>query len=41
MVLIGQQWAESGLTGWIREDTNEDGTINVLDIIVIGQHWTE
>jgi len=40
MVLIGQHWDESGLTGWIREDTNEDGTINVLDMIVVGQHWT-
>ncbi len=40
MVLVGQRWGETGLTGWIREDTNEDGTTNVLDIIVIGQHWT-
>ena len=28
------------LTGWIAEDANEDGTINVLDMIVIGQNWT-
>jgi hypothetical protein len=40
MVLVGQRWGESGLTGWILEDTNEDGTVNVLDMIVIGQHWT-
>jgi hypothetical protein len=40
MVLVGQQWNETGLTGWIREDTNEDGIINVLDMIIIGQHWT-
>jgi hypothetical protein len=40
MVLVGQQWEETGLTGWIPEDTNEDGAINVLDMIVIGQHWT-
>jgi hypothetical protein len=40
MVLVGQHWSESGLTGWILEDTNEDGSINVLDLIIIGQHWT-
>ena len=41
MVLVGQHWSETGLTGWIREDTNEDGAVNVLDMIIIGQHWTE
>jgi hypothetical protein len=40
MVLVGQCWGETGLTGWILEDTNEDGNVDVLDIIVIGQHWT-
>jgi hypothetical protein len=40
MVLVGQHWGETGLTGWILEDTNEDGVINVLDMIIIGQHWT-
>jgi hypothetical protein len=40
MVLVGQSWGETGLTGWILEDTNEDGVINVLDMIIIGQHWT-
>jgi len=40
MVLVGQQWDETGQTGWIREDANEDGAVNVLDMIVIGQHWT-
>jgi hypothetical protein len=40
MILVGQHWGETGLTGWIREDTNEDGTTDVLDMIVIGQHWT-
>jgi hypothetical protein len=40
MILVGQHWDETGLTGWIREDTNEDGTISVLDMIVIGQNWT-
>jgi hypothetical protein len=39
MVLIGQHWGEASLTGWIREDANEDGAINVLDMIIIGQNW--
>jgi hypothetical protein len=41
MVLVGQHWGETGLTGWILEDTNEDGTIDVLDQIIIGQNWTD
>ena len=41
MVLVGQCWGQSGLTGWIPEDTNEDGAIDILDMIIIGQHWTE
>jgi hypothetical protein len=40
MVLVGQCWGQTGLTGWIREDTNEDGVIDVLDFIIIGQDWT-
>jgi hypothetical protein len=40
MVLVGQHWGESGLTGWILEDTNEDGTVDILDLIIIGQNWT-
>ena len=40
MVLVGQHWGETGLTGWIREDASEDGTVNVLDMIIIGQYWT-
>jgi hypothetical protein len=40
IVLVGQRWAQTGLTGWVREDTNEDGVVDVLDIIVIGQGWT-
>jgi hypothetical protein len=40
MVLVSQYWDETGLTGWIPEDTNEDGIISVLDMIIIGQNWT-
>jgi hypothetical protein len=40
MILLGQQWGESGAAHWIREDVSRDGAINVLDMILIGQHWT-
>jgi hypothetical protein len=40
MVLVGQRWGQSGLSGWVLEDTNEDGNIDVLDLIIIAQHWT-
>ena len=34
-------WGESGDPGWIREDVNDDGIINMLDVIMIGNHWGE
>jgi hypothetical protein len=40
LIVNGQHWDESGVTGWIKEDVNHDGLINVLDSIIIGQHWT-
>ena len=40
MILLGQQWGQSGAAHWIREDVNRDGAISVLDMILIGQHWT-
>ncbi len=38
MIVVGQHWGETGLSGWIREDANEDGVISVLDMTLIGQH---
>ncbi len=32
---------EVGHDCWIPEDVNCDGEINVLDVIVVGQHWGE
>ena len=37
---VGQRFGESGDPGWIKEDVNKDGQVNVLDMILIGQHWT-
>jgi hypothetical protein len=39
MVLIGQHFGETGTAGWIREDVNADGLINVLDLIIAGQNF--
>ena len=38
IILITQNYSETGTPGWIREDVNNDGVINVLDAILVGQH---
>jgi len=40
MIRVGQHWGETGTPHWVREDVNRDGSVNVLDMILIGQHWT-
>jgi hypothetical protein len=40
LVLVAQHSGETGSAGWEREDVNADGTVNILDLILIGQHWT-
>jgi hypothetical protein len=40
MVLITQNFGQTGAAGWIRQDINSDGVINILDLINVGQHWT-
>ena len=38
---IQSKWGQTGTPGWILEDVNRDGIINVLDMIIIGQRkWT-
>lgn len=34
---ISDHWGETGTPGWIPEDFNHDGIINVGDLIVVGQ----
>ncbi len=41
MILIGNHYGESGISGWIPEDVNSDGTVNYLDMILIGNHYGE
>jgi hypothetical protein len=41
LVDISEHWGETNATaGWIKEDVNHDGTINILDSIIVGQHFT-
>ncbi len=41
IILINQQFGQTGANGWILEDVNGDGTINALDLILVGQHLTD
>ena len=40
MWLVAEHFGESYSPGWIPEDVCRNGVISVLDMIVIGQHWT-
>ena len=41
MMLVYDHFGETGSPGWIAEDVKRDGAINVLDMILIGQNWTD
>ena len=41
MMLVYDHFGETGSPGWIAEDVTRDGAINVLDMILIGQNWTD
>ena len=41
MNLVYDHFDETGDPGWILEDVKEDGRIDVLDMILVGQHWAE
>jgi hypothetical protein len=41
MILVGNHFGETGTPGWIPEDVNSDGAINVFDMILIGNHFGE
>lgn len=38
---IGAQWGKKGSAGWIREDANKDGVIDISDVVTIGFHLGE
>ena len=40
MIRIGMLWGWTGEPGEHPEDVNQDGVINVLDMILVGMYWT-
>jgi hypothetical protein len=40
MDLVYEHFGATGDPGWIREDVKQDGRIDVLDMILVGQHWS-
>ena len=40
-ILISNQYNETGLLGWIREDIDNNGAVNILDFLYISQHYAE
>jgi len=40
LILIAEDFGQTGTPGWIREDVNSDGVVNIEDLIIVGQHWT-
>jgi hypothetical protein len=41
LVTIGTQWGKTGSPGWIKQDVNKDGSIDIGDVIMVGRHWNE
>jgi hypothetical protein len=41
LVLISNQYGDSGGSGWIREDVDNNGEIEVLDLVLISDHFGE
>jgi hypothetical protein len=40
LILIAEDFGQTGTPGWIREDVNGDGVVNIEDLIIVGQHRT-
>ena len=41
MDLISTQYGETGSSGWVREDVDNNGIIQVLDLVLISNHYEE
>ena len=40
MALVYTVFGQMGTPGWRREDVNGDGSIDILDMILVGQEWS-
>jgi hypothetical protein len=41
LVLMSNQYGQSGAHGWIREDADNNGEMSVLDFVVVANHYGE
>ena len=41
LVLISNQYGQSGTNGWIREDADNNGEVKVLDLVYVSNHYGE
>jgi hypothetical protein len=41
LVLVSNQYGQSGANGWIREDVDNNGQIEVLDLVLMSNHFGE
>jgi uncharacterized repeat protein (TIGR02543 family) len=41
LVLISNQYGQTGANGWIREDADNNGEVQVLDLVSVSNHYAE
>jgi hypothetical protein len=41
LVLVSNQYGETGSFGWIREDVDNNGEVQILDLVLVSNHYTE
>ncbi len=40
LLLVSDQYGKNGSPGWIREDIDNNGTIQVFDFVLLSNHYT-
>ena len=41
LTMISNHYNETGISGWIREDVNNDGEVNMVDFMAVYTHYNE
>jgi len=39
IMLVAGHYGQTGTSGWIKEDVDKNGVINLVDIVIIACHW--
>lgn len=39
LTLVSNHYGEIGTTGWIREDVDNNGEVNVFDLVVVSNQY--